>query len=462
MITLSSFTTILQGQYQSYEPVIIEAVRLTGNKITRDKIIYRELMFSPGDTLPVEHLDSLVTRAKENLMNTSLFNFVETELMMGKDSLHVIVSFHFTERWYIWPIPILKISDRNFNVWWETKDWSRLSYGFYVNWRNFSGNKDNLTTTLQFGFDRLFSVQYNFPYLNARQMLGMGFGAGRWRQKETAYVTDDNRQQFFQDQDNYAREDLYGFGRFFIRPGIYNTHLLEIRYDHHHFSDSLLAQNEYYSVKGYDNVQYFSFRYHFKSDHRDYKQYPLKGYYFDIEAVKHGLGVFKKPAMNTFHLMAAFRKFWELQPRLYFATGLNGRASAGDYQPYFLLQGIGYGRDIVRAYEYFVVDARHFVIFKNNLKYALVPQREDRIRFIRSEKFGRIFYALYLNVFLDAGYGYFEKELARESNDLQNSLLLGYGTGVDFTTYYDIVIRLEFSMNLMNKPGIYLHFMAPI
>ena len=159
------FNDLLFGQSQltapsfTDKPLIVEAVALTGNHITRNRVIYREMMFSPGDTVLAGDLDSLVAMTRENLMNTSLFNFVETEIFAGKDSSHVIVGFQFTERWYIWPVPILKISDRNFNVWWKTKDMSRLSYGFYVNWHNFSGNKDNLTATLQFGYDRLFSVQ---------------------------------------------------------------------------------------------------------------------------------------------------------------------------------------------------------------------------------------------------------------------------------------------------------------
>ncbi|MFO7613191.1 MAG: hypothetical protein R6W71_00970 [Bacteroidales bacterium] len=463
------FNDLLFGQSQLTappfidKPVIIEAVTLTGNHITRNRVIYREMIFSPGDTVLAGDLDSLVAMTRKNLMNTLLFNFVDSEILTGKDSSHVIVGFQFTERWYIWPVPILKISDRNFNVWWETKDLSRLSYGFYVNWHNFSGHKDNLMTIVQFGYDRLFGFQYDYPYLNAKQTLGIGLGAGWWRQQETACLTEDNQPQFYEEPVGYARADIFAWGQLLIRPGIYNSHLLEIRFDHHHFSDSLISQNRYYSIEDQNDVRYFTFRYFFKCDHRDYKPYPLQGYYADVEFVKHGFGIFQKPAMNIFQMKATFRKFWEIRPALYLASAINGMVTAGDNpQPYFLRRGIGYGRDIVRGYEYYVVDARHFVILKNNLKYALIPQREDRIRFVRSEKFGRIFYALYLNIFLDAGYGYYDKKFAMESNDLQNALLLGYGTGIDFSTYYDIVIRLEFSMNLMNEPGIYLHFMAPI
>jgi hypothetical protein len=187
----------------------------------------------------------------------------------------------------------------------------------------------------------------------------------------------------------------------------------------------------------------------------------LKGYYIDLGIIKHGLWTFKTNTLNTFHLLATFRKFWELNPRLYFATGVNGKISAGK-EPYFILRGIGYDRDVVRSYEYYLVDAQHFIILKNNIKFAIIPTTVKDLSFIKTQKFGKIFYALYLNIFIDGGYGVYNQDFGRETNDLQNTLLLGYGTGLDFVTYYDVVIGLDFSVNFKNETGIFLHFMAPI
>ncbi len=78
--------------------------------------------------------------------------------------------------------------------------------------------------------------------------------------------------------------------------------------------------------------------------------------------------------------MATYRKYWELHPRVYFATGVNGKVSAG-LQPYFILRGIGYDRDVVRSYEYYLVDAQHFGIIKNNIKFALIPNTGEAYQF---------------------------------------------------------------------------------
>jgi hypothetical protein len=67
-----------------------------------------------------------------------------------------------------------------------------------------------------------------------------------------------------------------------------------------------------------------------------------------------------------------------------------------------------------------------------------------------------------MNFFLDAAYGYYNQDFGKETNNLQNELLLGYGAGLDFVTYYDVVVRAEFSLNKMGEAGFFLHFTAPI
>lgn len=442
---------------------VIDSVVLSGNKITRDYILFRELVFRSGDTIGSRQLDSLIVRSRENLINTSLFNFVHIQRYASAGAPYIQnILVEVTERWYVWPIPILKISDRNFNVWWETKDFSRLSYGFFIDWRNFRGRKENLLMRFQFGYDQLYDLHYLIPYVNRRKTVGLSFGGGFWKRKETASMTLENKQVFFQDPGSFARQDIFAFGQCLLRPNIHNTHLFELRYDHHQFSDSLLHENEDYSVNGAREVQYMTFHYMFKSDHRDYNNYPLKGYYADFEVIKKGLWTFSENTLDNLYFLATFRKFWELYPGIYFASGVNGKVSAGRTQPYFALRGIGFDRDIVRSYEYYVVDAEHFGIWKNNFKFALISQKTGDIDFIRTEKFSKVYYALYLNVFLDAGYGAYDQDFGTETNDLQNALLMGYGAGLDFVTYYDIVIRLEFSVNILNEPGIFLHFRAPI
>ena len=443
------------------DTVVIHSIAITGNKITRDRIILREIMFRPGDRISPGELETLMIGSRQNLLNTALFNFVWIESAEGPDG-SIRITVDVIERWYIWPIPIIKLGDRNVNVWWETKDFSRLSYGFYVDWRNFRGRRENLVTRFQFGYDQLFDFHYTIPYVNKKQTIGLGIGAGFHGQHDAPYITRSNRQEFYTEEEGYARQDLFAFAQLHLRRDIYITHLLELRYTQHVFSDSMIRLNPSYSVEQQSRVDYLTLYYKFKSDHRNFAPYPLTGYYFDLEAYKYGLGFGSGDGPDHFSLLATFRKYWQLYPRIFYAFGINGKYTPGEAQPYFLTRGIGYDRDIVRSYEYYVVDGNSFGILKQNLKFALISQRNGEFRFIKTEKFSKFYYALYANLFLDMGYADLPGTAPNLGNTLQNELLVGFGAGVDFVTYYDIVLRLEYAVNRMWEHGFFIHFNAPI
>lgn len=443
--------------------VIIGSIKINGNRITKERIILRELLLFPGDTISLGELDTLIIRSEENLMNTSLFNFAEISYTGHSPANRAVdIQVDVTERWYVWPIPYIRLGDRNFNVWWETRDFGRLSYGVNIDWRNFRGRKENLTASFQFGYDQLVGIKYTNPYLNRSQTLGLSIGASYARNHESVYITRDDKPQFYRQGSGYARKEASVFIQFSLRPSVYNTHHFDLTYEHYDFSDSLLSLNYDLAPAGSGNFGFVSMHYAYKSDHRDYKHYPLKGYYFDVELVKQGFPFIDASGIDNFYAMATFRKFWEFHPRIYYAAGLNCKFSTSDDEPYFLTRAIGYDRDVVRAYEYYVSDGLSFGILKTNLKFALVPYRVHEIGFIRSEKFRKTFFALYLNLFADAGYAANEQVDPTLGNKLQNELLVGYGAGLDFTTYYDIVIRMEYSFNKLGESGFFLHFRAPI
>lgn len=128
------------------------------------------------------------------------------------------------------------------------------------------------------------------------------------------------------------------------------------------------------------------------------------------------------------------------------------------------MRALGFGRDYVRGYEYYVVDGQHFALFKTNLKFKLLSGKEVHAGFIPLEKFSTIPFSFYLNAYADAAYVEDTQfsNIAFTTNRLPNSWLYGYGAGIDFVTYYDIVIRLDYSFNKFGESGLFLHFAAPI
>ncbi|MEO5572858.1 MAG: POTRA domain-containing protein [Bacteroidia bacterium] len=444
----------------SEKKVVVKQILLVGNKITKPSIITRELFFHEGDTLPHYVLLEAMKRSRENLLNTSLFNFVDIyEQPDANDSSSTFVIVKMTERWYLFPLPIFELVDRNFNEWWLTKDFSRTNYGVYIVRENFLGRKQTVQVLLRFGYSQKIGLYYSIPYINKQQRNGLSFSLSYTRNHEISYSDFDNKQLYFKDEDVYVRKQFSTGIRLTHRSGIHDYYTYTAEYQDNLISDTVAILNPDYFLPDSNTQKIIILAYGWKSDHRDSKNYTLKGYYFDFDVSKQGLGLLENEP-DLLSMSASFRKYWELRPRWHVAAGVRGKLSGQSFAPYYNSRGLGFGSDFVRGYEYYVVNGQNYTLLKANLKFTLVPEQVIHIKYIPLEKFNRIPFAFYINAFADMGY--VKDRQFYKVNPLTNSYLLGYGIGLDYVTYYDIVFRVEFSLNKLGESGIFLHFTSPI
>lgn len=456
LLSLMSMTLVAQQDSSSY--VVIDDIVLQGNDVTEPSIIYRELVFSVGDTIPRNLLREMMKVSEENIRNTTLFNFVELELM-EKEADEVAVLIKVTERWYIWPYPYLVYSDRNLNAWYEADDFRRFSYGFDLGYKNFLGLKHSLKLTAIAGYNQNYGFSYDVPYLDKKQSLGLEFGGGYKRDKEVAYATIDNKVKYFNADDEFARQTVYAFVKPYYRFGFRNRLFLSLEYNDAIFNDSLMSLNDDFSNPLGTRFQYLSLSVVFKNDFRDEQNYPLNGHYFEVLMQKNGLGVFDTEP-DGFYGKITFDWYQPIKGRWYWATNVTTKLSPDHETEFFLNQGLGYKNDYVRTYELYVIDATNFALMKNNLKFAILNPTTRYIPFIRNERFGKIHFALYANVFFDCAYSWGVPE--NRLSPLDNRFIFGTGVGVDFVTYYDKVIRFEYGVNDMGETGLFIHLVAPI
>ena len=421
----------------------------------------RELTFSEQDTLSLSRLTEMLKTSRQNLFNTRLFNFVTIDTFSTGIQYHIDVRIDLAERWYIWPIPFFEISDRNFNVWWETKDLQKLTYGIDFTFFNVRGRNETLKILTHFGYNQKFGFVYKMPYLNSKKTIGVAFGAGLELSRELPVVTKNNEPVYIRNNLTYLKKLISGSGELIFRPDFYSTHTFRTGYSCFTF-DSSVTKIPGFVINKSDIQQFITFNYLYRNDRRDVQYYPLKGYCLEFE-LNHSVPY--STAFNSY-FRTNLRIYLPLSNRWFLATGLSGKLSFEKEQPYYLQRGLGYLRDYVRGYEYYVVDGQHYMLFKSNLKFALLPPYVGKISFLGSSKFNTVPIAIYLNAFLDMGYVYNYSEsspgIIDDGNTLENCLLVGYGLGIDLATYYDVVVRIEASMNRMGLPGIYLHFVAPI
>lgn len=439
------------------DTIYLNSISISGAKKTKPGIIYREITILSGRYYPKVYLEAELQRSRQNLMNTSLFNFVDVNPLYSGDTLNV--ELKVTERWYIWPSPLFEYVDPNFNTWLQTRDLSRTSYGFLVTQYNFRGRNETLRLRAKFGYNEQYSLSYEVPYINKARKLGLGIYFSYYQNYQVNTGTADNKRLFFTKPGGVAREEFSVGTRFQYRKATYGRHYFSLKFNQVDVSDSIALLFPDYLSQGLSERKFLEIGYQFTHDKRDYSTYPLVGTYYTFSIYKPDINLDNGEPTQVIQSFAQLKKYHNLRKNLYFAYSVTGKHTLYKSLPYYFQRGLGYS-DFVRGYEYYVVDAQHYAIVKTSLKLRLLAPREFKIGFLGKEKFNRLFLAGYLNVNADAGYAV--DKLYSNVNPLANTLLLGGGIGLDLISYYDIVVRCEYSFNRLGQSGFFLHFSRPI
>lgn len=432
---------------------VINKITMLQNEVTKESIILRELTFATGDTIMGYELQDHLTRSASNLFNTRLFNFVEVLPAEGADG-YLDIMIIVTERWYIWPIVVFEFADPNFNTWWQTKDFGRLNYGLGAYHANFRGRNEKLGFLVQLGYSKKFRLSYDMPFINKKQNIGMGFSYSYTQNEQITIGTQDNIRIFLDGLGGRLQRHHLGKMNVSWRNDLYNRMSLEVRYNDVVVNDTITSLSNDYFVPGESSSSFLGLVYNYVHDKRDNVAYPLKGYTFGATLVKHGLGLGFESDVDVLYSLINARGHWQLGERIFGALSLRGKLNIAGDIPYFIQQGFGYG-NYVRGYELYVIDGQHYLLGKSNLKFQLIKPQKEQLPFGMSQ-FSLFHYALYMNLFVDAGRVW--DDLYAAQNTLANEPIFGWGTGLDLVAYYDKVLRLEYSFNSIGESGMFIHF----
>lgn len=438
--------------------LIINDIQIEGNKVTKSPIILRELVFGIGDTvLKIELLPSL-QRCKENLLNLAIFNFVyfdATHLPHNRINIHITV----TERWYIWPIPLLEYAERNFSEFIKNREWDKINYGAYFKWNNFRGRKELLTGKLRLGYIREYALAYTIPNIGKRQQHGISTGFNLNRQNEVYIATVNNKPVEYKPQERPAQNRINAFARYTYRRKLYTSHTLRFEYFDYSVSDSVALVNPNFMGEGRSRLQYFTLSYNFNYDVRDSKVYPLEGFAVNLRAEQLGMGIIPDYPYATFRVTGYLMFHQKIINRVYFYNATKARFSSEKYMPHALNKALGYN-EFLSGYESYVIDGSDYVISKYNLKLQLIKPTTKILPLIPLEQFNKIHYAVYVNLFADAGYVNYD--FPDPTNTMVNNWQFSAGVGLDLVTYYDQVFRIDFAINRYKEYGFFFHIETPI
>jgi len=434
--------------------VVVDNILITGNKKTKDNIILRELDVTRGEKYSLAELNELLVIDRNKIYNTALFNVVEVQTYDLSEN-RVVIQVNVKERWYFYPIPKIEFVDRNFNDWIQNQgaDWSRVNWGLKFTQYNFRGRNERLALLVQGGYTRQAGIQYAIPYIDRNQRTGISFRFDYSENTNTLYNTIDHDRKFV-DSENIIRRRAYGGVAITRRNSFYNTHHFGLNFSNTWVGDTVVALNPNFFRGGGNQQRYFILGYSFTADHRDIIAYPLTGYQFKISALKKGLGIYDN--VNYFRVSGSYTKYWEFNKRYFLSNYSSAYFSFPENQDYINSTGLGYGNEIVRGYELWVIEGKNYFLNKTTFKKELLSILKT-INSMPIEQFQTFPLSIYLKTYFD--FGYVNNLVGRDQNNrLTNKLIWGTGIGLDFFTAYDLVVRTEFSINSEFKNGFFVHF----
>jgi len=453
MFTKPCLDTSLAASFQYYpsEYIKISAIHYTGFQHTKTWVIEKYLPIKTGDSLRIDNIFPTLESIREQVLKTRLFTEVSVKVSSWKNN-HLEINITVEERWYLFPLPYFKLSDRNINQWWQDyeHDWRRTIYGINLYHNNLTGRQDKLTISALAGFNQTFSISYETPYLTPARNIGLGFELLQIKSHDINFASVNNKQIFYrgtQITDNYLKG---GFSVLY-QANPYNLFTFNTGYRKETVADAIILLNTDFFTSKTTSESLLSLGIKWTTDHRDRAIYPLNGWYasmdYHLYATSSGSYIHQWKAFAARY--QAITTKWSLSNELY------GRISSNSKLPYSLTQGLGYKQKLIRGYELYVIDGRNDILLKNSIRFELLNFEIEK-PFIALKAFDHIPFQIYLVAFADAGY--VSNKLSQQNNSLNNTWQYSTGIGIDIFSYYDFSFSCYYAINAMGEKGIYLHF----
>lgn len=407
---IAIISSLLVGDDRKDTVLIVKEVVIVGNERTKDHVILREMSLKVGDKITSTALE----HDKNRIYSLQLFNKVDLDYVSEGD--HATLVVRVSERWYIFPIPVLGFKYR---------DTKKFYYGLGFAHDNFRGRNEKLFASFALGFDRWVSMSYQNPkltddddiyfrgYLSLSKIKSQNVSAGEY------------------DQTVYTGEVSVG-----KRIGLHHTVLGTTGYRRWAISDP--REGRTVSATGVDAYLTLGIAYTF--DARNVREYATAGMFGAFSVTKFGLGE------GDLDLV---RSAYDLRGYVPLGIGdatLGGRAfggfTAGGIVPAYLHSFFGY-EERIRGHFSTVLEGENILGHSVELRVPILLPRQGTITTLAlPPQFSVWRFGLYAGFFADAG-----KTWYRSEGIGQRSWYSGYGLGLHFLLPYSLVVRTEYARN---------------
>lgn len=441
----------------SQDSLVVGEYQILGNKRTQPQVILREMTLQPGRRVHLNDVQSALHESERLLWNTALFVTAQVrECDLKNDTLSICIKVR--EAWYLFPIPIFELADRNFNVWWKdfNRDFNRVNYGMYLNHYNLTGWGDLLKLKVQGGYSHKYELAYDLPQLPGSPRWGIGFLAFYQRFREINYAASEDRQLFFRDFDRWMLEKKTVQAHVRFRPHLRWRFAMGLNYKHVEVDPQVVNElnPDFFNQPG-NEISYFSIWGQAALDRLDDRPYPFKGFAWSGEIVKEGLGILEgrnrwwiESVLSAYSPTGRGHGFeWIARGRVQFL-----RNNPGNYD----YQALGYGQRLVRGYEHYVVDGMDFALIQASWRIRLwekdVPLPWPT--WFPMKAFSSVPIRVYAHVHTDHGVVY--DPYFYVTNPLRDQWLMSAGVGLDFRFFYDDIFSFRWNVNGLGENGLFL------
>lgn len=464
--------------------IFIVDAEIIGNKKTREKIIIRELDFNVGDSLATfepkdQHVFSSKKRisrsdssevsmrikySRENIINSSLFLIVNIELKQIHERNYKLV-ITVKERWYVWVFPVVNIDAPNFNEWISDPDVGQLNQGIFMSHNNLLGLSHQTSIVVYGGSSQKVGFGYHIPWVGDGQKMGLKMGVIYSSDAVIEYGSVGNERQMLFDKNSVDKWEF--LASLNVRPNLYNYSTLKLSAVATSVSDSLFEKAPDYLPDSAKSTLSMNLYVDYAYDSRNSKAYPLKGNYLKGFIDKQGLGILSHD-VNYFYYGIDFHFYQKLSDRFYVGEMVKVVTSSSRGVAYSHKQSLTSGDNYLRGFDYNALRGDNLFTFRGNIKYELIKPDIYISKRKPESKFRNIQYAFYVNLFSDAGWVSDRystddiNDLTKNYNPLNNKMLYSWGVGVDFVSYYNMVLRFEYAFTSERTNGFFFGFGMPI
>ncbi len=448
------------AQSDSSELLQIKQILIEGNYKTKPQIITRELSFEIDSTYTRYQLDSMFVWNKNRIYGTNLFNKVDISLINieeGKTDVRILVD----ERWYLYPLPIFRLTDRNFNDWWvnRDRDLSRVNYGLKLTQFNFRGRNEILRLWLQTGFETVLNLYYQVPYIDKKQKNGLLFSTSYFESKNVPITTIENVRRFASSRENVLRRAYRNSVVHSYRSSFYSYHLTSLRHTRVDVADTVASLNPNYLGEGRTQQQSFSLGYTYVWDRRNNPNYPTRGAWYRLGLSKHGLGIYND-GVDYWSARANLTKYWAFKDNFFLVGNISALSTFPvRNQSYFNYSSVGFLKEIIRGYDLNIIEASSYVLQRNEFKHQLFGRKYNISKVMPVRQFQTFPIIIYGKVYFDQGYavGYPDYD---GSDLLTDQYLYSVGTGLDLVLVNDFTFRFELSRNSQGNNYFFVNILS--